>query len=71
MNAKLQVTLSIAGITTTRVVVLGKFIHIDSFSKHDTMLKHVLTSAGFRVLKANDGVHLDGFDGYRISAKLA
>ena len=69
--AKMQELFAKCGIKTTAVTVLGKFVHVDSFLKHSTQLQHVLTSAGFTILRASDCTHLDGFSGFRVSAKLA
>jgi hypothetical protein len=62
--------LKLADINASNVVVLGKYIHIDSFQKYNDVLQHVLTSSGFVIVKALDTLHLDGYKGYRVSAKL-
>lgn len=58
------------GISIREVVVLGKFVHVDSFVSYNDKIQHILTAAGFDILRANGGAHLDGTDGFRISAKL-
>jgi len=69
-SKKLTALLSKAGIRQTKVTILGIYVHIDSYSKYDDKLQHMLTSAGFTVLSAKNINHLDGYKGYRISAKL-
>ena len=53
------------------LTVIGKFIHVDSFVSYNDKIQHILTAAGFKILRANGGHHLDGSEGFRISAKLA
>lgn len=71
MNEKIKALLAKSGINATRVSVIGRFVHIDSYKKYDLHLQHVMTAAGFVVLQARDGIHLDEYNGYRLSAKVA
>lgn len=57
-------------IPITRVLTCGRFIHVDTFRTHDSRIQHILTAAGFRILCADSGPHLDGSTVWRISAKL-
>lgn len=70
MKEKITKLLKKAGINVKAVTVLGRYIHIDSYNKYDDNLKYFLASAGFKVLKAANCQHLDGYKGYRISAKV-
>lgn len=70
MKDRIQSLLIRAGINAKSVSVLGKFVHVDSSACHNDRLQHILTAAGFRILRAADGIHLDGYNGFRISAKL-
>lgn len=70
MKATIQKLLSDAGIKTTGLSVLGRFVHVDCAESHNDRLQHIFTAAGFAVLKAKNMHHLDGYNGYRISAKL-
>ena len=71
MKQAIESLLKRAGINVTAVTVLGRFVHVDSFAKYDAKLQHLFTASGFVILKAADMPHLDGFNGYRMSAKLA
>lgn len=69
-SEKLAALIAKAGINAKSVKVLGVYVHIDSFSKYHDKLVHLMTSAGFKVLVAADGFHMDGTKGYRASFKL-
>lgn len=69
IKQKIEKLLKSCGVNTTSVLVLGKFVHVDSFEKYDEKLQYIFTSAGFQILKAKNMLHLDGFNGYRISVK--
>ncbi len=71
MKQQIELLLNLAGINVTKVLVLGSFVHVDSFQKYNDTLQHVFTAAGFVIVKASDCLHLDGYNGYRMSAKLA
>ena len=70
MKQKIEYLLRSAGITVSNVLVLGRFVHVDSFASYNNQLQHIFTAAGFRIRKAQEGVHLDGYRGYRMSAEL-
>jgi hypothetical protein len=55
-----------AGINTRRVQVIGSFVHVDTFEKYENKLTDAMTNAGFRPIMTKNGVHLDGFDGFRM-----
>lgn len=71
MKARIEALLKSAGINVKKVLVLGKYVHVDSYSMHCDRLQHIFTAAGFVVIQAKDGMHLDGYNGYRIITKLA
>jgi len=59
-----------AGITTKAVKVLGRFVHVDSFRVHEIRLQNLLIAAGFEILRSREGIHLCGYNGYRLSARV-
>lgn len=68
--ARFQALFTAGGINTRRVKVLGGFVHIDTFHKYAETIGHVMGGAGFRLLFAEDGRHMDGVDGFRMVFRL-
>lgn len=66
-SAKLSTTIVKAGINIRRVSVIGSIAHIDSFQKYHDAILHLMTAAGFKVLRISNGAHMDGTSGYRAS----
>lgn len=70
-SQKMETILNAAKINTRRVKVLGSYVHIDTFRKYETAITDLMSLAGFGLLMANDGRHMDGVDGFRLVYKLA
>lgn len=65
-NAKFEATFKAGGINTRRIKCLGPFVHIDTFEKYEDKINAVMGALGFKLLSANNGVHMDGIDGFRL-----
>jgi hypothetical protein len=70
MKQKIESLLSQANINIINIDVLGSYVHIDSYSKYQTKLEDLMTSAGFKIVKSSNCNHLDDFNGYRLSVKI-
>jgi hypothetical protein len=72
MNKNIRMTemLTQAGASIRNLVIVGRFVHIDSYAKYESLLRSVMTEGGFRCIKVSDGQHMDGTVGYRIVFKL-
>lgn len=70
-SQKMEAILKTAKINTRRVKVLGSYVHIDTFHKYENAITDMMSLAGFGLLMANDGRHMDGVDGFRLVYKLA
>lgn len=69
-SERLESALTRSGIHTRRVKVLGSFAHIDTFQKYEPALLDLMSLAGWGLLSARAGRHLDGFDGFRMVFRL-
>lgn len=58
-------------INVIKVVALGSYVHIDTYHAYEARIIDCMTMAGFRLLKASDCHHLDGFNGFRMVFVLA
>lgn len=65
-SQQFEAVLNKAGINTRRVKALGSYIHIDTFTKYEGALRDMLGNAGFALLSATDGKHMDGVHGFRM-----
>jgi len=71
---KLRKLLERAGINITRLVILGSYVHIDTFKKYDQILRETFTQLGADVRHLPGdarGVHLDGSTAHRLVARFA
>jgi hypothetical protein len=59
-----------AGANIRNLVVLGSWVHIDSYAKYESMLMFTMESAGFQCVKVSNGIHMDGTKGFRIVFKV-
>ena len=59
-----------AGVNIRSLVVLGGWVHIDTFTKYEDILRSTMSAAGFQCVKISDGIHMDGTSGYRIVFKV-
>jgi hypothetical protein len=67
---RLGKTLTSAGINVKAITSLGTYVHIDSYQKYEQQIVQYLVGSGFKLIKADDIYHLDGYAGYRASFKL-
>jgi hypothetical protein len=65
-SAQMAQIIAKAGINAREVVVLGAFVHVDTFKLHRDKLAQVMGLAGFKLVLERDGVHLGGLDGFRM-----
>lgn len=65
-NQQIEAILTKAGIGARRVKALGSYVHIDTFRKYEGALRDLLGNAGFTLIAANDGTHMDGVHGFRM-----
>lgn len=59
-----------AGVNIRSLVILGAWVHIDTYAKYEQMLRSTMAAAGFQCVKISDGQHMDGTSGYRIIFKV-
>lgn len=69
-NAKFETIFAAANINTRRVKALGSFVHIDTFEKYADKLSEMMGLAGFSLLMAENGTHMDGVHGFRMVFKV-
>jgi hypothetical protein len=69
-SQQMEAIINKSGVNTRRVLVLGRFIHVDTFNKYETKLTDLMTLSGFKALSASDGVHMDGVNGFRMVFSL-
>jgi hypothetical protein len=65
-NAKFEALFAAGKINVRKVRCLGSFVHIDAFNNCADKISEMMGLAGFRLLSASDGVHMDGVDGFRM-----
>ena len=70
-SQRMEAILTGAKINTRRVKVLGSFVHIDTYEKYENAVTDLMSMAGFALLMASNGRHMDGVDGFRLVYKLA
>jgi len=71
---KTRTLLERAGINVTRLVILGSYVHIDTFKKYDQAVREIFAQLGAKVHHLTGdaiGRHLDGSRAYRLVAKFA
>jgi hypothetical protein len=59
-----------AGANIRDLVILGVWVHIDTFAKYEAMLRATLAASGFQCVKISDGIHMDGTSGFRMVFKV-
>lgn len=69
-NEKFQSVLKAGGINVRRLKTLGAYVHIDTFEKYEDKINRVMGSLGAKLLMAENGVHMDGVNGFRLVYKF-
>lgn len=53
-------------VSVRNVRVLGAYVHIDTFAKHEAQILDAMTKAGMKPVMVSNGRHMDGIDGFRM-----
>ena len=63
---KLRKLLHKYGAKVNDVLILGPYVHIDTYKRYHDIIAEVMIPAGFKLIYHKGGRHLDGKSGYRM-----